>query len=205
MNARTAPGKATRAYKDACRPCREYNTTSTCGRLPGHQHYNDCEEAGDDCKYDQGTSLPNLPTSGIEVIEEDLHSWGKPMSLKLEVDLMLQIFRQLPPTDRIVYRFLVIGVARKSSHPGALTMAQVQQNLILTVNQHIQQHAQQPGIREYMGSSAAWWAAATYINAAYACSLCKAWCDACAHTCREPVEPEACCFCEPHRPHHAPK
>lgn len=65
-------------------------------------------------------------------------SWLRPLSIIQEEQTMIRNVRSRPdrppPTDK--EHFLVIGCARKSSHPGAAAMPVVLQNLVLTINAH---------------------------------------------------------------------
>lgn len=133
-NAKRRLTQAVSKMRKACKPCREREKMSTCKRLPGQRHCTNCETDELTCEWDEGTSLPNLPLSGKDVSEEDIHTYDTPMRLIHEEELMLQANNHLPPADMTSRHFTAIGAARMSSHPGGLSMAQVQQNLILTVN-----------------------------------------------------------------------
>ncbi|KAK5131404.1 hypothetical protein LTR08_000940 [Meristemomyces frigidus] len=125
--------RAKRDWIKACEPCKDRGRYSDCERLPGKRHCGQCDEAGLNCEWEEGTSLPNLMLFG-DVTMEDIHAYDRPLSVDGMERLRLQTINQHAPADVEERHIALIGCGRCSSHPGALPLRQVLHNTIMTTH-----------------------------------------------------------------------
>ncbi|KAK5707175.1 hypothetical protein LTR17_020917 [Elasticomyces elasticus] len=127
----------------ACKPCRKKGCARHCKRTRGHRYCDPCQDDDEidemhECEWPAGSAEASRGTikKASELTEEDLQAWERPLSAGAEQELMDRtqkyILGEVPTTKH----FLCIPVGRKSSHPGALTMAQLTQSLIMTANSY---------------------------------------------------------------------
>ncbi|KAK4951855.1 hypothetical protein LTR10_009775 [Elasticomyces elasticus] len=143
-NATSALNQEMAANGRACKPCRRKDCARHCKRTRGHGYCDPCQDDDEidemhECEWPAGSAEASRGTwkKASELTEEDLQPWERALSAGFEQQLMDRtqkyILGAIPKGKK---HFLCIPVGRKSSHPGALTMVQLTQSLIMTANSY---------------------------------------------------------------------
>lgn len=132
-NARKVLLKYVKDSRNACQPCRELGKMQSCSRSEGHNYCTNCEDSPFDCVWDEGSMESRFQGWKNASQIEDLDALIMPISAAEEESEMLRTGGHLPDPYPETSHFLVLGWARKSSHPGAPTMMQTLANLINSI------------------------------------------------------------------------
>lgn len=120
-----------------CTVCREADA-SECKRVEGQQHCEACDAHPEDCEW-PSTAAP-LPRwlRADQITDMDMQRHAIPLRETEEAEQEALARDNLPDLRPDGKHILLIGWARKSSHPGALSMQQVMRNLILSMHRYQQ-------------------------------------------------------------------
>ena len=120
-----------------CVPCRDAKKKD-CKLVKGKDYCKNCEDHPESCVFPSGEQeTPVDFRTGNDYDEDAAMRWDQPLRADEIEHLMKELKAGRADADIAGKHLVQIGCARKSSHPGALGMNQVAQNLLISMQTHI--------------------------------------------------------------------